>query len=98
MNQHINIVEEVKRSTDSAAFRSRWQTERAILEGESLHDQIEDMIALQAPVLQVLRLLCLQSLTGGGIIGAKFDFLRREIIQVGVFSRVHKKASVPKKF
>jgi len=33
-------------------------------------------------VLSVLRLLCLQSLTNGGITGTKFDLLRREIVQV----------------
>ena len=34
LNQHINITEELKRTTDGATFRNRWNTERALLEGE----------------------------------------------------------------
>ena len=36
------------------------------------------------PPLQVLRLLCLQSLTGGGIKAPAFDLLRRELLQTWV--------------
>lgn len=81
LNQHINITEEIKRTTDGAAFRQRWNTERALLEGETCYDLIEEMIALQESQLQVLRLLCLQSITSGGLRSNKFDFLRREITQ-----------------
>jgi len=34
LNQHINLAELVKKATDNSSFRERWQTERAILEGE----------------------------------------------------------------
>ena len=87
LSQHINITEEIKRTTDGAPFRSRWNTERALLEGEVCYDLLEDMIAMQEPELMVLRLLCLQSMTNGGLKGAKFDFLRREMIQVRCQSR-----------
>ena len=130
LNQHINITEELKRTTDGGPFRNRWNTERALLEGEprsvakrrgvqwscvmctslqwrgdrlslevlshaipvltpliytinvGRYDLLEDMIAKQEPALELLRLLCLQSLTSGGLRSNKFDFLRREIIQV----------------
>jgi len=82
LNTHINLTEEIKRTTDGTAFRERWKTEREMLEGEPGGvEVVEDMIAMQAPVLDVLRLLCLQSLTSGGIVSAKFDLLRRELIQ-----------------
>jgi len=81
LNVHINLTEELKRTTDGSTFRNRWNTERSLLEGEQAYDLLEDMIAMQQPPLQVLRLLCLQSLTNGGITGNKFDLLRREIIQ-----------------
>lgn len=81
LNQHINITEEIKRTTDGSAFRQRWNTERALLEGETCFDLIEEMIAVQEPQLQVLRLLCLQSITSGGLRSNKFDLLRREIVQ-----------------
>ena len=82
LSQHINITEEIKRTTDGAAFRSRWNTERALLEGEAYYDLLEDMIAMQESELSVLRLVCLQSMTSGGLKAAKFDHIRREIIQV----------------
>ena len=82
LSQHINITEEIKRTTDGASFRSRWNTERALLEGETCYDLLEDMIAMQKPELMVLRLLCLQSITNGGLKAAKYDHFRREIIQV----------------
>lgn len=34
------------------------------------------MVAAYEPVAQVLRLLCLQSLTGGGIKAGKYDALK----------------------
>ena len=37
------------------------------------------MIATQAPLAKVLRLMCLQSVTSGGITSPKFDLLRREV-------------------
>jgi hypothetical protein len=81
LNQHINVTEELKRTTDSAAFRQRWNSERAMLEGDQLYDTLEELVATQAPPVAVLRLLCLQSLTNGGIPAAKFDHLRREVVQ-----------------
>lgn len=36
LNQHINITEELKKTTDSAAFRSLWRTERELLEGDAI--------------------------------------------------------------
>lgn len=52
-----------------------------MLEGESCYDTLEELICLQEPPFQLLKLLCLQSLTSGGIRGNKYDFLKREIVQ-----------------
>jgi len=60
----------------SSSLLSGWQVERSMLEGESCYDYLEDMIAGYEPVNQVLRLLCLQSLTTGGLKTSKVDFLR----------------------
>ena len=81
LNQHINLAELVKKTTDGLAFRQRWQTERAMLEGETCYEYLEDLIAADQPVLSVLKLTCLQSLTNGGLKSSKFDSLRRDIIQ-----------------
>ena len=81
LNQHINITEQLKRTTDGSAFRQRWNTERTLLEGDTCYDLLEEMVAMQEPPMQVLRLLCLQSLTNGGLRSNKFDLLRRAIVQ-----------------
>lgn len=68
----------------SRAFLSQWQDEHAILEGESHLEEIEDILCAdvaRTELLRVLRLLCLQSLTAGGIRTAKYDVLRRIISQ-----------------
>lgn len=82
LNQHINIAEMLKQRTDSRAFLSQWQDEHAILEGESHMDEIEEILCAdvsRSELLRVLRLLCLQSLTAGGIRTAKYDNIRRLI-------------------
>ncbi|RHY31974.1 hypothetical protein DYB32_002994 [Aphanomyces invadans] len=71
----------IKRTTDSKAFTDLWHHERSMLEGQSLLEELEELIGLQEPLLKVLRLLCLQSLTSGGIKAKSFDLLRRELIQ-----------------
>ena len=81
LTQHIHLAERIKQTTNQSAFRSRWQTERAMLEGELCYDTLEDLIAGQEPPWRLLRLLVLQSLTSGGLKGGKYDFLKREIIQ-----------------
>lgn len=69
LNQHINIAELVKRTTDSREFREQWQAERGLLEGEPYLDQIEDLLSADTDrdsLFKTLRLLCLQSITSGG--------------------------------
>ena len=81
LEQHINIAEYIKSHTGSMAFRNTWQTERSMLEGETNYAAIETAIADEVNYLDVLKLLCLQSLTGGGIKSGKYDSIRRDLIQ-----------------
>jgi hypothetical protein len=84
LNQHIHIAEHLKKQTDSREFRERWQSERAMLEGEVYLDQIEELIysdVYRKMLFPVLRLICLQSLTSGGIRTNRYDSLRKLIIQ-----------------
>lgn len=82
LNQHINIAELIKQTTDSREFREQWQGERGILEGESLLEQIEDLICADTDrvlMIKALRLLCLQSQAAGGIRTNKLDAFKRLI-------------------
>ncbi len=88
LNQHINITELIKRTTDGSLFRQRWNTERTLLEGDACYDLLEEMIAMQQPANDVLRLLCLQSLTNGGIKYNKYDSLRKAIVQTYGFHMI----------
>jgi len=42
----------------------------------------EVFISMQEPVLRVIRLMCLQSATDAGIKSSKYEFLKREVVQV----------------
>mmetsp|Transcript_8739 Transcript_8739/g.12838 ORF Transcript_8739/g.12838 Transcript_8739/m.12838 type:complete len:273 (-) Transcript_8739:112-930(-) len=81
LKNHIHLAELVKKTTEQTEFRQRWQTERSMVESESCYEVIEDLIASQYPGLRLLRLLCLQSLTSGGIKTNKYEFLKREVVQ-----------------
>mmetsp|Transcript_66264 Transcript_66264/g.130406 ORF Transcript_66264/g.130406 Transcript_66264/m.130406 type:complete len:633 (-) Transcript_66264:111-2009(-) len=91
LNQHINIAEMLKQKTDSRAFLNQWQKERGMLEGESYLDEVEDIMASDVKhekFLHVLRLLCLQSVTAGGIRAARYDSLRRSVAQAYGFQHL----------
>mmetsp|Transcript_8107 Transcript_8107/g.15269 ORF Transcript_8107/g.15269 Transcript_8107/m.15269 type:complete len:758 (-) Transcript_8107:90-2363(-) len=81
LTNHIHLAELVKSNTEQSDFRQRWQTERSMVESETCYDTIEDLIASRYPPLRLLRLLCLQSITGGGIKAGRYEYLKREIIQ-----------------
>ena len=96
LNMHIGLAHTLKQLTEARLFRERWQLERGILEGDlgtsANVDLIENFLSNNCCtsgttdsgfklLLAVLRLLCLQSLVGGGIRASKFDATRRLIIQ-----------------
>ncbi|GKY93695.1 hypothetical protein MPSEU_000336700 [Mayamaea pseudoterrestris] len=81
LTTHIHLAEIVKKTTEDMEFREQWNLERSILEGESAYDQLEDLVAMQYPPWRFLRLLCLQSLCGGGIKSSRYDTMRRDVVQ-----------------
>ncbi|CAM9687137.1 unnamed protein product, partial [Ectocarpus sp. 13 AM-2016] len=81
LNLHINIAELIMEGSGAPDFRKRWQTERAVLEGEDCSEVIEEMMSMQEPAMRVIRLMCLQSMTDAGIKASKYDFLKREVVQ-----------------
>jgi vacuolar protein sorting-associated protein 33A len=62
-----------------------------LLASYNVNDQltaIEEMIASGAEMQLVLRLLCLASITSGGIKTKSLDNLKREILQVSIFQTI----------
>ena len=53
-----------------------------MIEGESCYDFLEECIFSNHPPYKVLRLMCLQSLTSGGIKASRYDQLKQYIVQV----------------
>uniref|UniRef100_A0A0C9QQ98 Vps33a_1 protein n=1 Tax=Fopius arisanus TaxID=64838 RepID=A0A0C9QQ98_9HYME len=82
--RHTTIAEMVKEVTDSNDFLECLQVEQELLnciDTDKPNAFIEDCIAQQKPLLKVLRLLCIQSLTNSGLKQKLLDYYKREIVQ-----------------
>ncbi|XP_076622166.1 vacuolar protein sorting-associated protein 33A [Colletes latitarsis] len=82
--KHTTIAEMIKEVTDSSNFLESLQVEQELLnciDTDKPNAYIEDMIAQQQPLIKVLRLLCIQSLTNSGLKPKLLDYYKREIIQ-----------------
>ena len=79
LETHTQIAQEIVRTTNSVSFRKRWRLERMIMEGGSGQSYLEDAIARQEPLVDVLRLLSLQSIANCGL--KTSAYLRTEILQ-----------------
>ena len=78
------IAEMVKEVTDSNEFLESLQVEQELLnciDTDKPNSYIEDAIAQQKPLLKVLRLLCIQSLTNSGLKPKLLDYYKKEIVQ-----------------
>jgi hypothetical protein len=76
------LAELIKATTEDVAFREQWNTERAMVEGETCYDILEECIFSSYPPYKLLRLMCLQSLASGGIKANRYDSFRQYIVQV----------------
>jgi len=69
---------------NSTVFRENLESEQALLAGldpEHVLEHIQGCIDRNDPILKVLRLLCLYSLTNNGLKEKPYNFLKREILQ-----------------
>ena len=82
LTNHIHLAELIKATTEDSSFRDQWNTERAMIEGESCYDILEECISTNYPPYKLLRLLCLQSLCSGGIKSNRYDQFKQSIVQV----------------
>ncbi|XP_078052309.1 vacuolar protein sorting-associated protein 33A [Augochlora pura] len=82
--KHATIAEMIKEVTDSCSFLESLQIEQELLnciDTDKPNAYIEDLIAQKQPLLKILRLLCIQSLTNSGLKLKLLDYYKREIIQ-----------------
>lgn len=84
MTRHINLAQHLSTTyTNKAYFLERLSIEQTLVEGQNFEitfEYIEAMIHKQDPLVSVLRLLVLLSLTNGGLPKKHFDYFRKELL------------------
>ncbi|KMZ64182.1 putative Vacuolar protein sorting [Zostera marina] len=83
ISRHINLAQHLCAFTSKPSFNGRLDIEQTILEGEAYEicfEHVEEMIHKQEPIISVLRLLVLFSITNAGLPKKNFDYLRRELL------------------
>eukprot|EP01007_Sphenomonas_quadrangularis_P004033 NODE_930_length_1082_cov_161.960310_g763_i0.p1 GENE.NODE_930_length_1082_cov_161.960310_g763_i0~~NODE_930_length_1082_cov_161.960310_g763_i0.p1 ORF type:complete len:260 (+),score=74.04 NODE_930_length_1082_cov_161.960310_g763_i0:31-810(+) len=79
---HLTVAGQIKVGTNQTDFRRSLEMEQLLLSGEAdgnVSEYIEELLNRQAPLLKVLRLLCLESQTHG-LKPKRFEFFRRELV------------------
>ncbi|KAG8880918.1 hypothetical protein FRB98_004678 [Tulasnella sp. 332] len=81
---HTELSERISMFTRTDQFNKTLEIQQNLLASYDTNAQvwaIEELVAQQAPVQQVLRLLCLASITCGGIKLKQLESIKREILQ-----------------
>lgn len=80
---HTNLAEEIIKRTRDEFFTRSLEIQQNIAAGAdpaSQHDNIEELIARNAPLSTILRLLCIYSTFGNGLRARDFDIFRTAVI------------------
>ncbi|KAI6676548.1 hypothetical protein NL676_037344 [Syzygium grande] len=83
MTRHINLAQHLSTFTSRPSFLARLDMEHTMVEAQSYDicfEYIEEMIHKQEPLINVLRMLILFSITNAGLPKKNFDYLRRELL------------------
>ncbi|XP_075081659.1 vacuolar protein-sorting-associated protein 33 homolog [Nicotiana tabacum] len=91
MTRHINLAQHLTTFTSKPSFLGRLDMEQTLVEAESYDicfEYIEEMIHKQEPLINVLRLLVLFSITNSGLPKKNFDYLRRELLHSYGFEHI----------
>ncbi|XP_073483007.1 vacuolar protein sorting-associated protein 33A [Aquarana catesbeiana] len=81
---HTSIAELIKDITTSEDFFDKLTVEQEFMSGfdtDKVNPHIEDRIAKRDPLIEVLRLICLQSVCNTGLKQKVLDFYKKEILQ-----------------
>jgi hypothetical protein len=81
---HTGLAEEIMRHTRTDQFSRLLEVQQNLAAGadpSSQHDAIEELIARDAPIAEVLRLLCLESCISGGIKPRELENFKKMILQ-----------------
>ena len=81
---HTNLAEEIMKYTRSDIFRRVLEVQQSNAAGADAtyqHETIEELIARDAPLKTVLRLLCLESCMSGGLRSRDLENFKKHIVQ-----------------
>lgn len=81
---HTGLTEEIMKHTKTESFNKLLEVQQNLAAGadpSSQFDAIEELIARDTPLPEVLRLLCIYSCISGGIKSKEMDHFRRLILQ-----------------
>ncbi|KAL2548877.1 Vacuolar protein-sorting-associated protein 33-like protein [Forsythia ovata] len=91
MTRHINLAQHLSTFTSKPSFLGRLDMEQTLVEAQSYDicfEYIEEMVHKQEPLINVLRLLVLFSITYSGLPKKNFDYLRRELLHSYGFEHI----------
>ncbi|KAG4426625.1 hypothetical protein IFR04_000056 [Cadophora malorum] len=81
---HTGLAEEIMKHTRTDQFSRLLEIQQNLAAGadpSSQHDAIEELIARDAPITEVLRILCLESCISGGIKPRELEAFKKMILQ-----------------
>jgi len=81
---HTGLAEDIMKHTRTDQFSRLLEVQQNLAAGadpSSQHDAIEELIARDAPLTEVLRLLCLESCIAGGIKPRELEAFKKMILQ-----------------
>ncbi|RDL34724.1 Sec1 family protein [Venustampulla echinocandica] len=81
---HTGLAEEITRHTRTDQFSRLLEVQQNLAAGAdpaSQHDSIEELVARDAPLIDVLRILCLESCISGGIKPRELENFKKMILQ-----------------
>ena len=88
---HSSLAEEIMKHTRTDAFMGLLSVQQNLVAGADPSSQVtamEELMARDAPIREVLRLLCLYSCISGGVKPKEFDQLRRLVLQAYGYQHV----------
>ncbi|KAI0401245.1 Sec1-like protein [Xylaria palmicola] len=81
---HTGLAEDIMRHTRTDQFSRLLEAQQNLAAGadpSSQHDTIEELIARDTPLAEVLRLLCIYSCVSGGLKPKDYDHFRRLVLE-----------------
>ncbi|KAJ9611797.1 Vacuolar protein-sorting-associated protein 33 [Knufia peltigerae] len=88
---HTNLADDMMKHTRSETFNRELEVQQNVAAGTDpvyQHETIEELIARDAPLSTILRLLCLESTIAGGLRPKDLDSFRRQILHAYGFQHL----------